>query len=152
MRIENKSAYFQTGRLTQIAEFAARYTQYSALATVRFTDGADGHKLTGGYAYKQRPDVSELSLVAPSLVKIILGRGRKYPRGTSHVDSLGIIKLESWDEEVLFVLAHELRHIDQFWSMTFTDEDAAELDAERFAIKVLKTWRRSVVTQLQAVA
>lgn len=78
----------------------------------------------------------------PILVKLGVKR-RKFPYVTTHA---GIeTKLHSFEEEIVLVLAHELRHAYQMEAGLFGGMQGhwAELDAERFAVKVLDRWRKA---------
>jgi hypothetical protein len=58
------------------------------------------------------------------------------------VEEVGQVTFNSLEEELLYVLAHELRHIyDGFQPKQITDHEA-EVLAELHAMKVLKAWRR----------
>lgn len=152
MRIENRSAFHPTAKLLPVIDFVLEYTGYSSLATLRLTDMKNAAGFSGGYACKHRQDGHDLTLVAPSIVDIQLSRACRYPKTTVHVPELGEVQVRSFEEEFLLVLAHELRHVDQFWGRRFTDEAAAELDAERFAIKILKAWRKRATAPVRKAA
>ncbi len=83
-----------------------------------------------------------------TIVLIGVSRGHSYPYFDRHsvdiVDAaVGGTEVESWEEEVLFTLLHEARHVYQFVHGMFEDDDiGAEIDAERFAKRGLKAWRR----------
>ncbi len=98
--------------------------------------------ISGGYAMKFGPK-SKMTLVAPSLVELYLSDSSiVFPKTSLHVKEVGAVEFSSWDEEVLFVLSHELAHIDQAWeSESFRTEHAAEVDAEKRALFVLKSYR-----------
>jgi hypothetical protein len=65
---------------------------------------------------------------------------------------VGVVVLQDWREEFVLTLAHELRHIDQFW-WTQPPADVVRLrrgqpaniehDAESFGVKVLNEWRKT---------
>lgn len=141
MRLENRSAFHSTARIRPLVEFVARQTSFSDLALVRVSDTKVPHGKMGGQAWKHRPDVGALSLVAPSLVDVQVGRAALYPYVTRHVDEVGDIKVASWEEEFVLVVAHELFHVDQFWTEAFSSEHAAEVDAERRAKRTLQQYR-----------
>jgi hypothetical protein len=84
--------------------------------------------------------------VIPAWVEIKL-RHREYgPYLSQHVPELPPVLIHTWQEEVLVVLAHEFRHIEQMWGRciphTATTSHGMEIDAEQFAIQVLTDWRR----------
>jgi hypothetical protein len=96
---------------------------------------------TGGHAvkYDRDPDRDQY---APSRVTLYLSRGLQYPRYSKYV--LGPVLHQSWEEEVVFTLAHELRHIDQFWGLQESEitKENFEQDAEQYAINVMGAYRR----------
>jgi hypothetical protein len=56
------------------------------------------------------------------------------------------VRFESWQDEFVMVLAHELRHIDQFALDAFRGQAfEAEIDAETFAADVLAAFRARAV-------
>lgn len=79
----------------------------------------------------------------PIIVKLGLSSGLQYPRVTRHTPETPIVNLSSFEEEVVLVLAHELRHASQIDSGAFRAMTVAnsELDAERFAVRVLERFR-----------
>lgn len=81
----------------------------------------------------------------PHLVELELPAvTREYPLLERVIPSLPCIELHSFEEEVLLVLAHELRHVAQYLdagAMTWT-QDEREYDAETYAYDVLERWRR----------
>ena len=74
-----------------------------------------------------------------------------YPQATQYLPELmPTFILRSWEEEVLLTLAHELRHVEQFWLQPEVECDAdfhspqsqmMELDAETFGQSVVLKWR-----------
>jgi hypothetical protein len=60
------------------------------------------------------------------------------------------VRFESWQDEFVMVLAHELRHIDQFALGAFPvgQELEAEVDAETYAASVLERFKRNFKTPL----
>jgi hypothetical protein len=52
----------------------------------------------------------------PSRVDMWLARGALYPFDSEYPQAgVGVVVLQDWREEFVLTLAHELRHIDQFW-------------------------------------
>lgn len=144
VRIENESRYHTTEILIPVVDFVCTYTSYSPLATLRVTDLRQAHHFSGGFARKLRLDVSDLSLVAPGLITVELSRGAVYPRTTRYVEEVGPIVVESFEEEFLVVLAHEAKHFDDFAVGLVASDHKHEVRAERFAVKLLRKWRRSL--------
>jgi hypothetical protein len=55
------------------------------------------------------------------------------------------VTFETWQDEVVMILAHELRHVTQFVLGAFSrdQELEAEVDAETFGATVLEAWMTS---------
>lgn len=110
---------------------------------------AEQPKLSSAGLAKRRSDGSHL-------VTIYLAGEGVFPCLTKHpkVDDVGHIRLNSWEEEFIFVLAHELMHIAQFSAGTYPDklnEHQAEVEAEEMGYEVLLRWRRAqIMAQLAA--
>lgn len=104
-------------------------------------------KLSGGIA-QDFPDHQR--------VVIKLAEGALFPCLTHHpvVDDVGTIRLDSWEEDFIFVLAHELQHIEQFVTNRYPREltvHQAEVEAEEMAYEVLLRWRKAArLSQLAA--
>lgn len=79
-------------------------------------------------------------------VEIFLSRGVRFPYLNKHnrIDDVGQVLLRSWEEEFIFVLAHEIRHVEQFLAGVYSREhsDAMESDADRFGVWALEKFRR----------
>lgn len=144
MIVEKETNAISLKEAKRLVSFIGKYCKYNALATIRFLE--HDKPTCGGLAYQLSPDES-FDASAPSLVKIWIGNGKTYPRRDSYVPEI-TVTFYNVEEEILYVLAHEMRHIDQFWStIRFVGGHPAELDAERFAVKVLDLWRREQVKQ-----
>lgn len=151
MKIENHSDNIQTREIRALFNFVKQYTKYSYCAVLRVCD-APPAKMTGGFANHTEPDPDLYDPVAPSSVELLVGdRSPRFPYKDQHVPELPPVTINTWEEEVLLVLAHELRHIDQFWSWDqINDGHLIEVDAERFAIEVLEKWRKTAAVKLAA--
>lgn len=89
----------------------------------------------------------------PSHVLICLGTmlPERFPHVEQYLPETPAIEVRSWEEEFLLVVAHELKHVDQFWSdFDCADAHGMEVDAEGFAIQTLVRWRRFQRTNLKA--
>jgi hypothetical protein len=138
VRIENLSSR-PTRPLLPAIDFVCKCSPYSALATLQLQD-LKAQGFSGGLAWKHRPQLGDLALVAPSLIVMQLAKGGHYPSATVYVKEVGEVVVQSFEEEFLFVLAHEARHIQQFWSTAIKGRKA-EVDAELFARDILRAWR-----------
>lgn len=78
-------------------------------------------------------------------VRLYLSKGKTYPYATRYVVGLPPLLISSFVEEVVLVLAHEMRHAVQFdtgiWQ-NLSDYEL-ELDAECAGYSVLDSWRTS---------
>lgn len=98
---------------------------------------------TVGLAAKEAGTYFSLNVLTPSVVTLWLSPNKtRFPMETCHRVSVGKIRLETWEEEFVLVLGHELRHIEQFWSgKTYAQ---VEVDAERFGLQMLNEYRASL--------
>jgi hypothetical protein len=140
-----------------LVEFVAARTQYADMAYLHLHPGQyldDGTpRVARGQALKNN---SSPAGTTPSRVDLWLAKGVCFPRDDEYPEAgVGVVVLNDWREEFVLALAHELRHIDQFWWTRPTPMNV-ENDAEKFAVKVLNEWRRandrSVVLPFQAAA
>lgn len=102
-----------------------------------------------GNAYRWDP-TDNVDPLAPSLIVLQVSRNRSYPVKDTYCDEKDKpyaeeVTIHSWDEEFVLILAHELRHIDQFFCINGNglSERQMEEDAEKFAIKVLSSYRKT---------
>jgi hypothetical protein len=139
MRVTNRSSFHPIRKLQAVLDFLRESAP--TLADVTLRDQAWG-RFSGGYATK---------LPFPSIT-IWLSRSLAYPCITCHVPEVGAISVSDFEEEVVLVLAHELRHVLHFTGKprryTTANAGAAEVDAERFAAKMLKGWRKRFAIEL----
>lgn len=137
MRIENKSAFHQTSSIAELVAFVAGAARLPDRTRLTLSDVENPRHFTGGAAGR-------------GCIELALSRGNfAYPYRMQHPDAavakeVPFIQVESWEEEILLVLAHEARHVNQIRQEQFTMDDVheAEVDAERFAQAVLRSWRR----------
>lgn len=141
MIIENYSMH-RLSDLKPLVLFASRHVPMAHMARLKFVDSQDREMCTKGMAYSADPFNQE-HRPDPSLVVIDLSSVRQYPCQDQYLPEVPAVTLRSWEEEVLLVLAHEFRHIEQYWTWRFEDLIGweMEIDAELFAIKVLDAWR-----------
>jgi hypothetical protein len=124
-----------------LIEYAKPFFHYSNLASVYIYTAERPAELTSGFADKFHLGTT-LSDGVPSSVLLRLSRGMEYPTSSIYRKSVGEIVFEDWKEEFLFVLAHEMRHVDQYWSDQMPRHP--EVDAERYAQYVLDCYRNDV--------
>lgn len=132
MRLTNRSRSLQTSTLNEIAEFVTSYCQYQHLAHICVFDRAERKIFGKGRAH------------FPSLVEVYVSQGLSYPTVSDVVPGIHPAIVRSWEEEFVLVLAHELRHLDQFHNGSFlaSERALAEIDAETVARSVLRAYRR----------
>jgi hypothetical protein len=129
-----------------LVAFAADHIEFATLTYIHVrTKDRKVVSATDGRAFKRDPTPHGDAFFAPSRVEVDLVDRRKhrkpFPLVSWHPvvpDAVGRVVLCSAEEEFLFTLAHELRHIDQFWN----DAEVDEADAEKFALKVLLNFRK----------
>lgn len=87
-----------------------------------------------------------------SLIVLSFPQRSCYPFDTQHVREVPTMTINNFEEELVLVLAHELRHVDQFFLGTITEHNRyeAEIDAEKHAIATLLKYRRLLVNQRRA--
>lgn len=153
MRVENRSAFHRTSRLQPLVDFVTRHVPDVADTKFLFEDLKDPQRPTGGVT---------VTAAGVTVVMIGLGRARRahgYPLINRHsmpkVDAaVGGSTIESWEEEVVLTMLHESRHVRQFARKTFTQNQVveAEIDAERFAKRLFRQYRREMESNEVAAA
>lgn len=151
MKIHNSSP-LSRATLRAFVSFIVKRSPNSVLAKVSVEMGQQ-QRTTGGIAFLEDPHRA-YDPSAPSLVEILTSDPMSFiPHDEKYVDILEGIRVETWEEEVFLTLAHELRHIAQFWpekSDPTLDAYMMEVDAEAFAIQTLAEWRISRPSKLAA--
>jgi hypothetical protein len=149
VNLTNSSNLRRTRDLNPLIDFVAKYSKFAYLAklvvtTTTRTD-TEGRPTCAGQAHRQNPRLTETDVSAPSLVEVGLNADASYPRTQRLSRLMPELRFANWREEFVAVLAHELRHIDQFWTGSHTQgqELEAEVDAETFAAAVLNAFRSS---------
>lgn len=137
MKIAVNDSRRSTQDLQELVDFVTEYFQYPHLATLYFSDGKEKGFITSGIARKFHYE-SVIYHQIPGAIHIEIGHGVYYPTVSVYRKRVGPVTFTAWQEEVLFVLAHEFRHIDQFWSLKRPKH--FEVDAERFAKSVLEKY------------
>jgi hypothetical protein len=140
MRFKTRTTLLPVPELTRLAQFVARFFQFEDLAEVIVNAGdvrdSDGEPSFGGLAM-------ETKLSGSWIVYVTLTDKTVYPR-TQRLNHLTPeVVFETWREEFVCVLAHELRHIDQFAVRAFNQDQEleSEVDAENAAVAVLEAFR-----------
>lgn len=148
-----KKAYNDSHRsdkdLQPLVDFVCERTSNSRLAVLLvYTNEIRGGG-TIGMAHKHDTDTMLCDGV-PGLVTVGVSKDKCYPWASEYRKSVGPVRFESWQEEFLFVLAHEFRHIDQFWMLN--PPRHYEVDAEHFAMGILAEYRDSKPTRYKQSA
>lgn len=90
-------------------------------------DEPDPDQIGHGRAfYGRRPPVIEMWVSCGAFPWVNIYRKR-----------IGSVTINSVEEEIVFLLAHEFRHLDQ----RYVKVKQVEVDAERFGVKILNEWR-----------
>lgn len=139
MRITNESSV-STERVQHLLEFGLAYCPWAQDVELVLLDTMAPGTLTTGLA--QRTD--EIG-VRPR-VTLELSSELRYPLASEYRKSVGIVVMLNWEEEVLMVLLHELRHIQQFQAAKMPRN--YECDAERFAKAGLAQYRGFVSAEV----
>lgn len=111
--------------LDRLTKFVAGYCIYNENVVLQVSDHTSPNLMTYGEATLTR-------------VVIDLNVGLCYPHSSKLKKKTERVVFQNWEEEYVFVLAHELRHVDQFY---FRVKTQAEVDAEFFAHMVLREYR-----------
>lgn len=128
-----------TSHFRKLAKFVRKYTQYDHMCVLEVYNTLR-RKFSGGGAtycmYRQR----DPSAAEPSLIRIWRGNCTT-PYKTLRVKKLGKVTVNTRDEEFVFILAHEMKHLDDFWGGRGWKNKNSEYSAEQFAIQILKKYR-----------
>lgn len=138
MQIVNRTDH-PVRHLRQLVDFVARRSKFCMMARLVVEQMPSGMGV--GYSWKLDPRPGDHLLVTPSLVRVSLA-GHTYPYVTQTVPEVPGQRLADWREEFVLILAHELAHIDQFWTGRSATVHEDEVLAEREAVKVLDEYRK----------
>ncbi len=121
----------------QLSQFVAAYVPEADQVILSLSDHTEVGKMTQGFTAQEASG-------RPILVTMGISNNLPYPHTTQHVPTLPAVRLTSWVEEFVLVLAHELRHAAQIAHRTYAKAEVyeAEVDAERFAYSVLDAFQR----------
>src|SRR5437016_4371586 len=104
-----------------LVAFVAARVQYADMAYLHLRPGA-----AYGLATRNNDDPAGTT---PSRIDIWIERGRCYPRDDQYPEAgVGAVMFQDWREEFILTLAHEGRHVDQWW-WTRPQPANAEYDA-----------------------
>ena len=143
MRVKNTSSY-PTARVKEILRFAFRGVK-DAGVEVHVKGASRGAR---GYAYGGIPSIANVAKGARYLVTIGLPEDtHRLPKktwGTKSIKKLFPrgIPLESWEDALVYIGAHEARHIWQVQRKRRTGKGGKrEYDADKFSYRRLNDWR-----------
>jgi hypothetical protein len=119
-----------------LIDFATVRSKYDSLTALALRKQGSGWTTAGWAQIFDFAAIAEAGV--PSLITLYVGK-TGYPLTTCYRASVGKVVFSDWKEEFLFVFAHELRHIDQFWGDCPRNY---EVDAERHALSVLAEYRQ----------
>lgn len=142
MEITNQSSQ-NTRILKKIAKTIAPNYLLPNQVEVVFIDNEENSLVAEGVSYDYHPDNPGLGYII-----IAINKTNNYPKITQYWNETPVVKLNSFEEEITLVLAHELRHNDaQFLQWDYADEADEEMDAENFAIRVLQAYKKSLTVK-----
>lgn len=133
MILDNRSSHSEA-ELKSLSQFVVQFFKSHKDCRVVVRDeesfGGVGH----GVCYGHR-----------KLVEVYIPRGTTYPIAAQHRKRTGGTLYRCWQDVFVAILAHELRHNDQFhtdgnWAHT----PQKEVDAEQYAQKVLAERRKAI--------
>lgn len=128
MQVTNKTV----SKVQHLVKFVAQHSEFAAVSRLILNQSLDT-------AMRGLATMDGLDLY----VEIWLPVTRAYPVISHHLDKLKPETLYSWEEEFVLVLAHELRHIEQFYTGSYFQMTSlqAEYDAESVGLGVLDRFR-----------
>lgn len=138
MKIHNTSR-LANKQIRPLVDFVCARFEFSYMAHLVLVDHDEPGLGTNGWSWKEAED--DFDPTAPSRVALVLSHGLPYPAKTYNQPEVGEITINSWEEEFVLVLGHELRHIDQYWSPAEFPENF-ELDAEQHGVLALEAYRK----------
>lgn len=135
MRIKNSSRV-ATAKIRKLLAFILPYCTHSDRARLEVKNARFGYMTRGLTTFVPPRDSGNLVEIAVSRANV------RYPYRSQYWPGFPGVDIRDWDEEVVFVLAHELKHVDDYWEQSLgTSQRQMELRAEKFAIRILKAWR-----------
>jgi hypothetical protein len=143
LRIYNHSQQLLTRDVRPLLQFVADRTQYSYMAHVVLEDASPELGQTSGLAHRAWFQTGFFD-PAPSRIIITLGPVDRFPRSSIHRRSVGVVRVNNWQEDLVFVAAHEFRHIHQ--CQMSNPPFHYEKDAEQYAVGLLEQFRAHVST------
>lgn len=143
VRITNTSAY-PDGDVKWLVRFALGETDADGIE-VHVKRSRERRRGWSGAAYVEIPSVARVAPSALWLITMRIGDADLFPQPVTHYGLNGHgpnahERLVDWREALVYVAAHEARHVDQFahsWG-----KGRGEVDAERHAIKMLTRYRK----------
>ena len=142
MRVKNTSSY-PSERIKDLLRFAFRGVQ-DAGVEVHVKGSSRGAR---GYAYGGIPSIANVAKDARYLVTVGLPKDKELPTqtwGTKSIKKLFPegIPLENWEDVLVYIGAHEARHIWQVQRKRRTGKGGKrEYDADKFSYRRLNDWR-----------
>ena len=138
MKVENRGS-LPTGVVEGLVDYVSKHFRYPFMARLLLEDREKPGMRGQADKDDARPDRDRW---APSCIHIAVGSAT-YPRVSRYV--LGDVRVESWQEEFVLTLAHEIGHIDCGWDVDyqFTGIQDEEELVEAKAIQILARWKKS---------
>ena len=144
MQIRNRSR-IPMRTIRRLLDFVLERMPYMARMARITVSNAPTRRSGSGMAYKLSPWGH--SILTPSHIQLKLSNPKEWhPWSDKHCKGAPRIFFKTWEEECIALIAHELRHVIQFWDVGIIiqnwSEEQEEADAENFAVAVLKQWRK----------
>ena len=152
-----KTPIVNTSRLSvkqirPLVGFVSKYFFHSNRAYIVVQDHEEAGVMCGGEitydaSFLRRRDLGIEDFDRYSEIVLDISRDIVYPIGTKHRKTTRWVQLNSIEEEIVLVLAHEMRHLDQWHQNRRVKIANPEVDAERHAIMVLNEYREELKEQ-----
>lgn len=139
----------KNSRLRPLLKFAYRRAELPYMTTFVIRDQLPTLNSEGRFWRHQEHSGEQVCIrnSEPCLIQLFLSSGGPYPQDMTIPQSPHQIWVDNWEEEIVLVTAHELRHLDQFLNAVIlkdvNDENEREGDAERHAYKVLCEFQKT---------
>lgn len=140
IRIKLKNTSFRpTDELQYLVDFVSAHFSLKTKVILYVADQLRHSRITGLALENQI--FSRNGSRTQNQITIKLG-DRKFPYATQYLPEVPPQTIETWQEEFVLVLGHELGHVRQFLDQIEISEYEAEVDAERQGYRALAYWKK----------
>ena len=138
MKVTNESS---RRRLGPLVKFVVQACPFAEFAELLVTNAWKGGRSVEGVSYKIKPPKFSRR-PEPHLIMLTLPQKSAYPRTSQLREDLPEVLLETFGEEFILVLAHEVTHIKSWQTkMEFPTNQDFEAYAELEGIRILGLYR-----------